>query len=1290
MLWRWRTIDRNRRNKLRRVVNKCKKLLEAEIARRLRFYGIEEDGTFLAQHKLPHLTGENLEIRKKIEEAIEKEKAGGLTIERAVRRYIHHVSFTYLNRLAALRAMEVRKLITETIIRRPEYGGRSLRERQIVESNPGLAPDQALKECLLEAFGEISHEIKVLFDPENEYSLVFPETTTLRGVIQLLTEEVTEQDWKEDDIIGWIYQYFNEEARQQYRKAKKKPTPDDIPIISQFYTPHWIVKALTDNTLGRLWLQMNPDSKVKEFCTYLIPIESEQDKTVVKRARDIKVLDPACGSGHFLVYAFDVLYLMYQEDEPDTPISEIPALILENNIFGIDIDLRAVQLAALSLYLKAKTYNLSLKFKKMNLVCADVRISDGEKRIQFLQRFKDDPDLERIFSKLFEDLGYTYEIGSLLKVRHPFERLFKERRPGEKQARFAYTISGQTQLRKKGLVGQTKFLVEPSEGSGVNLTVVVPKERTIEKMIEELREFEREAIEAQDIGKLLFATEAEKSVGLLALLSERYDVVLMNPPHGVMPSKTKEYSRQYYPRTHHDYYAAFVEQAIDLTEPLGFVGVLTGRALLITKSFQKMREEIFQKDALPQIFLDLGFKTMEEAHARYAAFTLNRVFERGSIDPQSHKITFFSLARFEWDDKRLAFEKCLKAYPSSENVYEVTIGELSEVPGTPYAYWAPRILRKLFSKFPPLDRDVAKKPGAPKIADVKQGLATADKVRFTRFWWEIYTNQIATSRQETFEGKKWVPFADEFYLFYFYADIPVVLNWMMDGEEIRNFPNAVIRNERFYFKPGIAWSANLQRTQLETLWRIQRIPFRAFPEGAIFGVGAQGVIVDFKKAWSLLAICCSRLIFAVSRLLASENKQGTATTASLPIAFQPEAFDTNASVLPSLAKEAHDLLREWSTGEEVSTLFIKPWLLQTLYGFKQSERPVTKHPLTQQFEWSDWQSAQKIRSIKGSPEMSLKELSELCVRRQHMLNERIEEIQKEIDEEVYRIYGISDEDRALIEHELALQRGLSSEDEKSIEMEATDDEKALINVISADEYVKRLISYYAKKAIESDKDGIVPLQEMFPDNLATQVRQQIIADFGKANLDRIEKELEKILGKTLPDWLAEDFFDFHVTLYRRRPIFWQLTSEHFGSGRSRQYAFSCFLYYRKVTKDSLRRIQALYLNKVREHILMEKDYISHELVSASEDRKKELGLRQQYAQISEKLDELEKFNTVLTELHKPRRIKTKLSKDSKWMDQKIAEVRDEGWNPILDYGVRVNIEPLKDMGLLSHAAEKVR
>jgi hypothetical protein len=308
-----------------------------------------------------------------------------------------------------------------------------------------------------------------------------------------------------------------------------------------------------------------------------------------------------------------------------------------------------------------------------------------------------------------------------------------------------------------------------------------------------------------------------------------------------------------------------------------------------------------------------------------------------------------------------------------------------------------------------------------------------------------------------------------------------------------------------------------------------------------------------------------------------------------------------------------------------------------------------------------------------------------------MLNKRIEEIQKDIDEEVYRIYEISDEDKALIERELALQRGMTLEKVEEEEKVSEESKELPKELISEKEHVKRLISFYIKKVMESDEDGIVPLDETFPDNLFNKVRGYIVQDFGKDRVDKVELEISDVLGKSLKRWIEEDYFDFHVTLYRRRPIFWQLTSSNLGKTKL-PGVFSCFLYYHKLTRDTVPKILAFYINPTKERLRREKERTFKDLEQArsSGNRKIINEVSTAYENILAKIEEIENMEKALNILHNVREDKTKLKADARWIDRAIAEVRDNGWNPIIDHGVRVNIEPLKELKLLHPAANRVK
>jgi hypothetical protein len=1286
-------MDKKRRSRLKSVVGQARRIVEDDVRVQLRRLGIDEN-EIKPVERLPHLSVEDKELRAKVVKAIEKEKAGDISYDEAFDRYVRHVGFTYMNRIAALRAMEVRNLIKETVIRRADYGGHSKREYELSEREHFSDPYELLRAGLVEAFNEVGAEIRVLFDVNSEYCLVFLGHKALLELIKLLSEEVPEDDWKEDDAIGWIYQYYNEEARAEFKRAKRKPKADDIPVINQFYTPRWVVRVLVDNTLGRLWLEMNgrclklgdpvkrtreqlenpSGDKVDDFCSYLVPLGQEPPPREKKRVREIKILDPACGSGHFLVYAFDVLYRMYREDEPDTSVEEIPRLILENNLFGIDIDLRAVQLAALSLYLKAKWYNPKLKISKMGLVCADARITDGKVRKVFLERFADDPELQRIFAKIFEDLEFTYEIGSLLKVREPFEKLLeRRRREGGVQAVLVPKIEGQTAISSTGRIeAQTKLNMKVVEDRTATQIIAVPREVTLEQMFNALKEFEKEAMEKRDMGTLLFATEAEKSVGLLALLSEKYDALLMNPPYGDVPPETKKYLRSHYPKTHFDYYAAFIEQVIDLAQEGSYVGALTGRTFMFLKSYQWVREALLQKRAPPQVVLDLGFGVLDVATARWAAFTAHK------SEFEGHPTTFLRLTECIMEEERqTTLQEILAALENGKIhrlVHQIKIYEFAQIPGMPYSYWVSPSLRSLFTQFPPLDRDAAGRPEQTKIADAKQGLATGDDARFTRQFWEVPNSALG-------RGLKWVPFANRGGTEPFYADISLVVNWENDGKEIKDFrdANGKLRsrpqNEQFFFQEGLSWALIVSSS---------RLCFRILPKDVIIGVHGSSAFLSNEQIPGLLSLGNSILFaFLFMALDPLMHVRHVGYMSRLPI----NSTALSSEKLKKLGLEAHDLMQELATGLETSTIFAKPPMLQVLHGFSIQDRPIVRHPIASRFKWSNWPSAQEMRAVRGSPDMSMNELAEICVKRQQMQSKRIDEIQREIDEEVYRIYGISDEDKALIERELGFQQRVSLEEEvanKEVEEPSKD-------VTSPKEHIERLISFYIKKAVENDEDGMVPLDEMFSDNLLAKVRELMMQDFGKEKSDKVELEMSQILGKSLRRWIEEDYFDFHVSLYRGRPIFWHLTSSNFSRIRGSKGAFNIFTYYHKLDPDTIPKIRVI-LKQEMEIARRNVERHRNQLQQARQEnnKRKERQLSEDLETAVSIFEELEAYDKALETVYNPRQDKTKLPKNPTWLQEKTAELRDQGWRPIIDYGVRVNIEPLKEAGLLHQAAVKVR
>lgn len=631
----------------------------------------------------------------------------------------------------------------------------------------------------------------------------------------------------------------------------------------------------------------------------------------------------------------------------------------------------------------------------------------------------------------------------------------------------------------------------------------------------------------------------------------------------------------------------------------------------------------------------------------------------------------------------------------SRCVFTVTLGELAEVPGSPYAYWSPPSLRDVFQRYPPLDRDVAGMPEKPKIADVKVGLQTSDDLRFTRYWWEVPVEASAANREETLAGKRWVPFAKGGKPFY--HDITVVVNWGNDGEEIKEFDRAVIRNESFYFRPGLAWVNKMSWTGASGF---EHLTSYHLPGSTILACGYHGVFLDSSSQVSALLSWSTAHLTAVLAALLDPNAQNVGVGLLARLSVNPRVMGHER--LAPLAREAYDLLREWATGDETTTVFIAPWILQVWRGFDPAQKPVTGHPLARDFAWSDWPSTREVRGEgegRWTGAWSLQDLAGECLRREGLLRRRLEEIRRAIDEEVYRLYGIGDAERRIIEEELA-QAGGAEEDEAAEAAEASEgEEPEEVAALTVKEHVCRILHYFAHQAVARDADGIVPLSDLYladggrEPGLRARVGDLMAAEFNGFDPDALEEEIAGTLGKPLEGWLAEDFFPYHLGLYRLRPIIWQFSSAGFAPRRGRRAApvFSCFIYWPRLNSDTLYKVQQLYLKPLLAAAGREVERLERELEAARQApsrlrRQKE----QEYQQALDRREELLAFDRALDAMLSPAGTNPSVESRSEWVRNVVREISAGGYRPCLDYGVRVNIEPLKQAGLLHRDAMRVK
>ena len=281
-------LSKEQRRKIEGVVLRSRKLLEDEFDRLLRTYGL------MPERAIERITEEKQAVRRKLEVALKRESED---YDKARRRYVKYAAFTFLNRILALRISEVHGLMKETVITRTEYGERSGRERDLLDMHPELIsnPEELALRALKEAYEDIGKYIPYLFDPNDPYAILQPSLVAYRGVRKIVSE-LPEDILRQFETIGWAYQYFNTKEREEIRKRMRgSPQPDEVPALNQQYTVDWIVKFLVQNTLGKLWLDTKPDTKLE--LDYLVPTENEPKPCGEVKVENIKVLTLRVGVG---------------------------------------------------------------------------------------------------------------------------------------------------------------------------------------------------------------------------------------------------------------------------------------------------------------------------------------------------------------------------------------------------------------------------------------------------------------------------------------------------------------------------------------------------------------------------------------------------------------------------------------------------------------------------------------------------------------------------------------------------------------------------------------------------------------------------------------------------------------------------------------------------------------------------------------------------------------------------------------------------------------------------------
>ena len=813
--------------------------LIAQVSQRAYQYGIDESG--FGDASADTLNGRLLTAEEKSQrqELIKQIK------EKGYKQVMEEVAYTWFNRFIALRFMEVNNYLPSHIrvfsdssgAFKPEIlndvlhldlpGLDSGKVAEYIESNDTEALYRYL---LLTQCNALNSALPVMFERMGGYTEMLLPNNILRqdSVLGHMVSDIPEEDWQDAvQIIGWLYQYYNTELKDDtFAQLKKnvKITKERIPAATQLFTPDWIVRYMVENSLGRLWLEGHPNAELHDGWKYYLD-EAEQEPEVETqlaklreeyktiKPEEIKVIDSCMGSGHILVYAFDVLMQIYTSAGWDQ--REAAQSILKNNLFGLDIDDRAAQLAYFAVMMKARQYD-------RRLLTRGIR--------PHIYAFAES---NTITTAPLHDMGITLSQNEYDTAVKQVLRLLDELRDAKEYGSILTVTPCDWDLLRRFAVPRTE-----DEGG------------------QQLLGIHGEQIAAPLLQRLINIGEA---------LSQQYDVVVTNPPYmgaSGMNARLAEYVKSNYPNTKSDMSTVFMEKTVKMCKKTGYMSMINIPAWMFLSSYEKLRESLIAQDTFANMVhfgrgvfgSDFGTTAfvIAKAHINGYKGTYCRLFEKqGAVDSVETKEKWFleGMGRFVADQSNF-----------------------SKIPGSPVAYWVSERFNKVFEEKHISD-----------VAKVVTGMTTADNERFLRLWFEISLSTFSIKQKS---NSKWFPYQKGGDFCKWYGDNEYVVNWENNGLAIKNNIDPKTKkvrsgsyNESYITKKGLTW----------TYITSGPLGVRFVPDGFLFdNKGSMVFFEDEESIYTNLGFLCGTIARVVSQILNPTISFQPGNMATMPSPQIPE------------------------------------------------------------------------------------------------------------------------------------------------------------------------------------------------------------------------------------------------------------------------------------------------------------------------------------------------------------------------------------------------------------------
>ena len=1196
--------------------------LMEKMRRRLDILGITKNGIEKAK-----VVGREVEINGSL---YPKESYNSL-----VRKYkqigyeelVEESAYTWFNRLTALAFMEANEYIDEKMI----FNNGLKNEPGIIDNyydfeffknldselqkelhdlrdeNTANSIEKLYSILVEEKCEELSAIMPFMFKKKGTYSdILFPTGLLLENSLLV---RIREEIGKEApiELIGWLYQFYNSEKKDQVFEALKKNTKitkENVPAATQLFTPDWIVKYMVENSLGKLALESTGiNENLKDNWKYYI--ESELDKNSEKiKIEDVKILDPAMGSGHILVYAFDLLFEIYENLGWSTKESVLS--ILKNNLYGLEIDERAGQLASFALMMKARE-----KFSRLFSVLKreeDFKLNTLiiEESNSLSERVKNRIKANNLnnLNKIIEDFEDAKEYGSILKLKS---------------------------IDKEILEKEFNLLKE-SFNNNEQETLIFNEDEMIIDINEELELIE--SLIRQHI-----------------TLVNQYETVVTNPPYmggKGFSTKLKAYTEKNYKDSKSDLFAVFIERCNEFTKKNCYTSMITMQSWMFLSSFETLRKNIIEKTEIKSL-LQLGYGVIGIAFGT-TAFNLKKSLpteNKGNYFRMFDKIaqniktedcaTLFRIAKSN-DSFRYKFDEYSSENKISENIESNEKGNLikfqakqkdfEKIPGSPIAYWVSDKIREIFEKAKNLDY----------YSETRLGMATADNDKFLRIWNEVNISNIGfniENRKKALESnKKWFPYSKGGEFRKWYGNFENIVNWKNDGYEIQNFKDSSgkIRshnyNLEFIFNEGLTWSA-----LSSSLFSIRKLP-----KGFLFDNSGSSLFKKNEISLNyLLFLLSNKNINKFLSLLNPTLNYQPGTLNKIPVIYK-HFYNDKINVLVSqnidISKE------EWDSRE-------------TSWDFERLSLVVGKD-LRTAFEnyCSHWRD--NFVQLHKNEE----ELNRLFI--------EIYELQDEMDEKVsFDDITILKKEAKIVEIDNSKAKEFSSESERYLY------DRGVSLEFNKDELVKQFLSYaigcimgrystnkpglimansddvlelssnkfFVKDAngdirqeVETeflpDEFGILPItaEKDFSNDIVERVKEFVKFVYGeeslKDNLNFIAEALgnkdNKSAEEIIRTYFIKDFYADHLQRYQKRPIYWLMNS-------GKKNAFSCLFYMHRYEPLTVARVRADYLIHYQEMLENKRKFIERQLYAEDITAKEKKNVEKELKDLDVLLKELREY-----------------------------------------------------------------